>query len=93
MWLNDYMNHVTDKKKLSKLLQYIQDEEVPKTDFDVDDSGKLYACVTCIECEKDIRVVINRNKKLIKFNRQNFDRHMIRQHLHIKVDNYSQICL
>lgn len=96
IWINDYVKQITDKKKLSKVLLKIRTGDNPKVDIDVDDSGKLYTCVRCIECQKDIRVSMQRMKtpgnSLCKFNRQNFDRHMIRQHLHIKAESYAQIC-
>lgn len=95
-WINDYIEHVTEEKVASELLLKIRNGDHPKVDIDVDDRGKMYFCVKCIECEKDVKVSMKRlrtpgSTTLGCYVRQNYDKHMIRVHLQVKVDSYAQI--
>lgn len=79
LWVDDYLKEVKNEEALARLKK----QGEPKIIVDVDDCGKCYASVECIECHRDIRVGMKKNKINAKcfFNRQNYDKHMHKVHL------------
>lgn len=75
-WKNDYLNG----REMNPLAIEIRESAEPRVEVDVDDTGKLFATIECVLCNRNIRIGFNKYKTLEglkhRLNSGNFNAHL-----------------